>query len=62
MKHPKIWCDITCFYCGHVASQSGYYSPERIKLLKQEAKQWSTDHGGNPVCPYCNLGTGGDDE
>ena len=54
MKHPKIWCDVTCMYCGVIAKSSGYYSPERIKALKQETKDWKTDENGSAICPNCS--------
>ena len=33
-----IWCEVKCLRCGRVAKLSGWYSPERIKQLKQETK------------------------
>lgn len=54
VKQPKIWCDVTCTYCGAVAKSSGYYSPERIKALKQEVKNWKVNDGEEAVCPNCS--------
>ena len=52
MKHV-IWCEVTCGCCGAVANNSGYYSPERIKALKKETKNWSDDVNYRVLCPPC---------
>lgn len=53
MKRVKIWCDITCSHCGVIADNSGYYSPARIKALKQETKKWENDETRGILCPHC---------
>ena len=48
-----IWCEVTCGCCGAVANSSGYYSPERIKKLKAETKDWVEDENYRVLCPPC---------
>ena len=48
-----IWCEVKCLRCGAVASMSGWYSPERIKKLKQETKDWADDEDYSILCPTC---------
>lgn len=48
-----IWCEVTCGKCGAVALSSGYYSPERIKRIKQETKTWADDNDYRVLCPKC---------
>ena len=54
MKRVLIWCEATCRKCGRVANASGYYSPERIKKLKEETKSWeANDEDYGILCPDC---------
>lgn len=39
MAKNLIWCEVKCLRCERVAQLSGWYSPERIKKLKQETKK-----------------------
>jgi hypothetical protein len=48
-----IWCEVTCGRCGAVANNSGYYSPDLIKRLKVETKDWKHDDSYRVVCPTC---------
>ncbi len=48
-----IWCEVTCSRCGCVAGMSGYYSPKRIKLLKETTKDWVEDKEYRVLCPEC---------
>lgn len=53
-KRLLIWCEVTCRRCGTVASASGYYSPERIKKLKSQTKDWeANDESYGVLCPDC---------
>ena len=53
-RKDKIWCEVACACCGSIASASGYYSPERIKKLKLETKDWGVNVGiYNIICPTC---------
>ncbi len=47
-----IWCEVTCGHCGRTAHQNGYYSPERIKQLKHETKEWAEDEQYGTLVPY----------
>jgi hypothetical protein len=38
-----------------VANSSGWYSPDRIKKLKQETKDWAEDENYSIVCPDCKF-------
>ncbi len=49
-----IWCEVSCGCCGSVANESGYYSPERIRLLKAETKDWVDDVDYRVLCPACS--------
>lgn len=48
-----IWCEVTCGRCGAAANGCGYYSPERIKKLKQNTKNWVEDENFRVLCPDC---------
>ena len=48
-----IWCEVKCLRCRKVANYSGWYSPERIKKLKLETKDWKEDPDYSIVCPDC---------
>ena len=48
-----IWCEVTCGCCGAAANSCGYYSPERIKRLKAETKDWVDDEDYRVLCPAC---------
>ena len=58
MAKKIIWCEVTCGRCGGLASASGYYSPERIKKLKIETKEWVEDRGYRVLCPECRKELG----
>ena len=53
MKKNLIYCEVTCRHCGALAANSGYYSPERIKKLKTETKNWIEDEQYGILCPEC---------
>jgi len=46
-----IYCEIVCNNCGGISANSGYYSPERIKKLKEEIKSGMWIYSGNNI--YC---------
>ena len=48
-----IWCEVKCLRWGRVANSCGWYSPERIKKLKQETKDWVEDENYSILCPTC---------
>lgn len=48
-----IWCEVKCLRCGQVASMSGWYSPERIKKLKEQTKDWQEHEDYSIICPDC---------
>lgn len=48
-----IWCEVTCGCCGAAANASGYYSPDLIKRLKAETKNWVDDENYRVLCPAC---------
>lgn len=48
-----IWCEVSCGRCGAAANSCGYYSPETIKQLKAETKQWKEDMNYRVLCPRC---------
>ena len=48
-----IYCEVTCRHCGRLAINSGYYSPERIKRLKKETKDWISTEDYPVLCPEC---------
>lgn len=48
-----IWCEVKCLRCLAVANHSGWYSPETIKKLKIETKDWAEDEDYLIVCPDC---------
>lgn len=50
-----IWCEVTCGRCGATAGTSGYYSPDRIKALKRETKDWRDDENYRVLCPECAV-------
>lgn len=49
----KIWCEAVCSHCGALANNAGYYSPVRIKALKNELESWSIDADGSLLCDTC---------
>ena len=53
MKKNLIWCEVKCLRCGRVANNSGWYSPDIIKKLKLETKNWAEDENYSIVCPKC---------
>lgn len=53
--NKTIWCEVTCGRCGASALHSGYYSPERIKRLKAETKDWKHDDNYRVLCPSCRA-------
>ena len=55
MVKEIIFCEVTCGKCGTVANFSGYYSPARIKKLKQETKAWVSDDNYRVLCPHCQI-------
>lgn len=52
-KRKIIWCEVTCGRCGDLASGSGYYSPDLIKKLKTQTKDWVEDDEYRVLCPEC---------
>ena len=58
MAKKIIWCEVTCGCCRGLASTSGYYSPERIKKLKIETKEWVEDRVYRVLCPECRKELG----
>lgn len=50
-----IWCEVTCGRCGAAANNCGYYSPDLIKRLKQETKNWEDDPDFRNLCPTCQC-------
>lgn len=55
MSKPKIYCEITCGFCGGLAYMSGYYKDSStISELRRTTKNWIWDeeHGTN-LCPDC---------
>jgi hypothetical protein len=48
-----IWCEVMCSCCGATTTASGFYSPERIKLLEEETKDWISTERYHVVCPEC---------
>ena len=55
MKKNLIWCEVKCLRCGRVANTSGWYSPETIKKLKLETKNWAEDEDYSTVCSDCKI-------
>lgn len=53
MKKNLIWCEVKCLRCGRVANTSGWYSPDTIKRLKLETKNWAEDKDYSIICPRC---------
>lgn len=53
MSRNLIWCEIKCLRCLSVANNSGWYSPDRIKKLKLETKNWHEDMDYGVLCPDC---------
>ena len=53
MRKKLIWCEVSCRRCRAVAHFSGWYSPERIKKLKQETRSWKEDDDYGILCPDC---------
>lgn len=58
MRKNIIFCEVTCSQCGVLASKSGYYSPERIKVLKEETKDWIDDKEYGILCTECQKELG----
>ena len=55
MARAKVYCEVTCYHCGGLAYESGYYrNPLTISKLKEGVKDWIWDDemGGN-LCPCC---------
>lgn len=50
-----IWCEVTCGKCGATAHFNGFYSPEQIKRLKCETKNWDEDEQYGTLCPECLI-------
>ena len=48
-----IWCEVKCLRCLAIANTSGWYSPDRIKKLKAETKDWVEDENYGTLCPQC---------
>lgn len=48
-----IWCEVKCLRCLTIAYYSGWYSPDRIKKLKAETKNWVEDEDYGILCPSC---------
>lgn len=51
----RIYCEVTCCYCGGLAFGSGYYKNKAtIGALKENTKDWIWDNElyGN-LCPEC---------
>lgn len=55
MTKARIWCEVICNSCGGMAAASGYYSPETIKRLKAETKDWKRDYFYGNLCPECQA-------
>ena len=55
MKKNLIWCEVKCLRCGRVANNSSWYSPDTIKKLKLETKNWAEDEDYSIVCSDCKL-------
>lgn len=53
MPKNLIWTEVKCLRCCCVANHSGWYSPERIKKLKLETKNWKEDEDYGVLCPDC---------
>ena len=52
-KRKLIWCEVTCSRCNAMSVASGYYSPERIKRIKEDIKDWGIINEYDVVCPEC---------
>ena len=48
-----IWCEVKCLRCGCIANASGWYSPDRIKRLKTETKNWQEHEDYSIICSDC---------
>ena len=48
-----IWCEVSCRRCTAIANASGWYSPDRIKRLKIETKDWQENENYGIICPDC---------
>lgn len=48
-----IWCEVSCGRCGRIANSCGYYSPDTIRRLKEETKNWTEDMMYRVLCPVC---------
>ena len=49
-----IWCEVKCLRCGCVANSSDWYSPEQIKKLKLETRDWVENDDYSVLCPECD--------
>lgn len=58
MKKNIIFCEVTCGRCGRAANNCGYYTPELIKKLKSETKDWIEDLNYRVLCPDCQKELG----
>lgn len=54
MAKALIWCEVICCHCGGMAISSDFYSPETIRKLKAETKDWIRTEVGN-LCPECQA-------
>ena len=50
-----IWCEVICGKCAATARSNGFYSPEQIKQLKRETKNWVEDEQYGTLCPECQI-------
>lgn len=48
-----IWCEVSCGRCRRIANSCGYYSPDTIRRLKVETKDWLEDVNYRVLCPVC---------
>ena len=48
-----IWCEVTCGRCLRAANCCGYYTPDTIRRLKAETKDWIEDVNYRVLCPAC---------
>lgn len=49
-KQLKVWCEISCSYCG--VMDGGYYHKGIIGRLRKSCKGWK-QLGGDTICPQC---------
>lgn len=48
----KIWCEVTCLYCGRSVGWS-YVNAKSISNLKKATSEWSFDPDVGNLCPDC---------